>query len=138
MQVTHPMAHPKTFTLERALAVFLFLHAIAHLVGTQASFVAADEGKTLAYLGGAWDVSDPTVLRLLGVAWAVVGVLTIVAAWAFWVGSPRRVTLLVVATVPSLILAIAALWMAVVGVVIDVVLLGLAAWMTVAKRRGTS
>jgi hypothetical protein len=137
MQATHPLPSTRAVVFERALALFLVLHAIAHLVGTQASLAAAGDGKTLEYLGGAWAVSDPTVLRLLGVAWAVGVALFLISARALWVGSSRRVGLLLLATVYSLILSVLALWASVVGVVIDVALLIVAWRLSVSDRRVT-
>ena len=41
MQATHPVSGTRVVLLERALALFLILHGLAHLVGTQASLAAA-------------------------------------------------------------------------------------------------
>jgi hypothetical protein len=47
MQATHPAPSTHAVVIERAVALFLILHGIAHLVGTHASFAAASEGETL-------------------------------------------------------------------------------------------
>jgi hypothetical protein len=106
----------------RPLAVFLAAHGVAHWVGTSRSFQDAADGTTVDYLGGAWSISSPTTLRMLGVLWVIAGAAFLVAAWAYWTRAPRRRAVLLAVTVPSLALAILALPMAVVGVVIDVAL----------------
>jgi hypothetical protein len=95
----------------------------------------ATKGQTAEYLGGAWRVSDFTVLRPLGVAWAIVAGLYLGAALGFWVGARWRVAMLVVATVPSLLLSVIALWASWIGVVIDVALLGVAVWLSTRKEQ---
>jgi len=76
-----------------------------------------------------WAISDPTALRALGITWALVGAAYLVVAWAYWMPAPWRLAALLAATVPSRVLSVAALWKSWVGVVIDVLLLGIAVWL---------
>ena len=95
-------------------------------------------GTLLIVSGGvvlSWERARPEGYRSIGIAWALVVPLYLIAAWALWVDSPRKVGLLVLATVPSLILSTLALWAAVVGVVIDVALLIVAWRLHVVERR---
>lgn len=114
--------------LERGFALFLVLHGLAHTVGTSAFLKDADEGRTVEHLGGLWSVSSPTLLRALGVAWALAALGYFVVAAAYWIGASRRRTLLVAVTIPSLVLSVIAVWASVIGVVIDVLLLTVAWW----------
>lgn len=66
---------------------------------------------------------------MLGVAWALAAAAYLVVAWAFWVRALWRVTALVAATAPSLAPSIGALRLSWVGIVIDVVLLAIVAWL---------
>ena len=109
--------------MSRPLALFLAAHGVAHWVGTSRSFQDAADGTTVDYVGGAWSISNPAALRTLGVLWALAGAAYLVAAWAYWTRAPRRRAALAAVTVPSLILSILALPMAIVGVIIDVALL---------------
>ena len=131
--IDHPIA--RVAPGWRLFAVFLALHGIAHLAGTTNSFDMATKGQTAEYLGGAWRVSDFTVLRPIGVAWAIVAGLYVGAALGFWVGARWRVAILVVATVPSLLLSVIALWASWIGVMIDVALLGVAVWLSTRKEQ---
>lgn len=119
----------------QALAVFLPLHGVVHGVGTAESFRSAAEGTAARYLGGLWSLSDPVLLRTIGVLWALVAVAYLVPAWGYWAGASWRRKALVAVTVPSLALSMVALWAAVVGVAIDAILLVLA-WGT--RERGTT
>jgi hypothetical protein len=111
----------------RLLTVFLALHGLGHFAGTSGSLQLIDQGKTADYLAGFWVVSDPTTLRILAVAWAATGVAFLVFAAMVWGRAGRaRLALVAVASV-SLALSVAALWAAIVGVVINTVLLILAA-----------
>jgi hypothetical protein len=110
----------------QVFALFLVLHGFAHLVGTAGSLTAIDEGTSVPYLGGRWDVSDAGTLRLLALLWAIAAVGYLVVAIATSAGWPWARTALIGVTVFSLLLSLAALWVAVVGVVIDVALLAVA------------
>ena len=112
--------------LIRVLAVFLGLHGVAHFAGTGDSFTAAADGESVDYLGGAWTLSDPTVLRAVGVVWALVGAAFVVAAAIAWMRRPEWPRVLAGVAAVSLLVVLVALWASVVGVVIDVALLALA------------
>lgn len=107
----------------RLFAVFLALHGIAHFVGVTGSLAAIEDGTSEPYLGGWWTISDPVALRTLAVLWALAGLGYVAVAIAMWIGLPWRRAALIGVTIGSLVLSVAALWAAVVGVVIDVVLL---------------
>ena len=109
----------------RVLAVFLGLHGVAHFAGTGDSFTAAAEGESVDYLGGAWTLSDPTVLRAMGVVWALVGAAFVLAAGIAWMRRPEWSRVLAGVSAVSLLVVLVALWASVVGVVIDVALLAL-------------
>jgi hypothetical protein len=108
------------------LAVFLGLHGVAHFAGTGDSFIAAANGESVDYLGGAWTLSDPTVLRAMGVVWALVGAAFVLAAAIAWIRRPEWPRVLAGVAAVSLLVVVVALWASVVGVVIDVALLALA------------
>ena len=90
--------------LTRALAIFVALHAGAHVAGTGESFTEASDGGSVDYLAGASTIADPTVLGVLGVLWAFLGAVALV----------------------SLAVVVVAVWSSTVGVAIDVVLLAVA------------
>ena len=56
----------------RVFAMSWGLHGAAHLGGASDSFTKAADGESVDYLAGAWTQSDPTLLRALGVVWALV------------------------------------------------------------------
>ncbi len=107
------------------VSLFLVAHAVAHLVGTSRAFQAADDGESLDYLGGAWRIGDPSLLRLVGIAWAVVAVAYVAAAIGEWLGWRAWWQFVAVVTVFSLGLSILGLWEAWVGVVIDLTILAI-------------
>lgn len=121
----------------RALAIFLAAHGLAHLAGTGDVFSRASEDRPAEYLAGGWTVSDPTVLRALGLAWAVLAVAFVATALVTWIGRPGWPTTLWWVSLASLVLVVVALWSSVIGVVIDVVLL-LVAWRVGAVSRRTT
>jgi hypothetical protein len=121
-------AGERSLLITKAFAVFLALHGIAHFVGTSESLRNATDGTAVDYLGGAWQISSPTLLRTLGVAWAVEGAAFLLTAWAYWIALPRRRALLAFVAFMSLLLSVAAVWQSIVGVVINVVLLVVAGW----------
>ncbi len=116
------------------VSLFLFAHAVAHLAGTSRAFQVAADGESLDYLGGAWRVSDPTALRIAGIAWAVVAVAYVTAAAGEWVGWQGWWRFVVGVTVFSLALTIIALWDSAIGVAINVAIL--VAWWATSVRRG--
>lgn len=109
--------------LTRALALFIALHGIAHLAGTSDSFAKAADGRSVDYLAGAWSISDPTLLRLLGLLWALVGAAFIVSAVVVWAQRPGWPLVLGAVALASLLLVAVAVWSSTVGVVIDIALL---------------
>jgi hypothetical protein len=134
--VTVPRRLDRSPTLTRVLAVFLGLHGVAHFAGTDDSFTAAADGESVDYLGGAWTLSDPTVLRAMGVVWALVGAAFVLAAVIAWMRRPEWPRVLRGVAAVSLLVVLVALWASVVGVVIDVALLGLAVRAGALSRTG--
>jgi hypothetical protein len=108
-----------------ALGVFSVLHGIAHFAGTAGHFEKIDEGTAESYLGGTVEISDPTVLRSLAAVWAVVGVAYIVVGVLVMLRRPSARSAFVAITCVSLVLSLLALWAAVIGVIVNVVLLAL-------------
>jgi hypothetical protein len=111
----------------RVFAVFLGLHGVAHLAGTSDSFTKAADGDSVDYVAGAWVLSDPTLLRAVGVVWALVGAVFVFAAAITWMRRPEWPRVLAAVSALSLVVVVIALWASVVGVVIDVALLAVAA-----------
>jgi hypothetical protein len=116
--------------LLRVFAVFLGLHGVAHLAGTSDSFAGAADGESIEYLAGAWTISDPTLLRAVGVVWALVGAGFVFTAAITGMRRPGWPRVLAAVSALSLVVVVIALWSSVIGVVIDVVVL------TVAGRAG--
>lgn len=114
----------------RGIGVFVGLHGIAHLVGTSGAFQAADKGEVEEYLGGFWEISDPALLRTVGVVWALLAVAFLVAAGLMWQNSKNWTTVLGYTAAASLIFTVIGLVPAVFGVVIN---LGLFAFARVAE-----
>lgn len=110
----------------RVLAVVLGLHGVAHLAGTSDAFTNAADGRSVEYLAGAWTVSDPTLLRAVGVVWALVGAGFVLAAAITWMRRPKWPGVLAATSTLSLVAVVIALWSSVVGVVIDIALLAVA------------
>ncbi len=110
MTVIERATHLRAGTGRRAFAVFLALHGIAHLVGTSDSFERAADGKTADYLGGLWKVSNPTTLRVLGVAWAIGAIGFLATVWASWMRASWRLPAFSAATRNSVVLCVAGLW----------------------------
>ena len=110
----------------RVFAVLLGLHGVVHLAGTSDSFAKAADGESVDYLAGAWTLSDPTLLRAVGVVWALVGAAFVFAAAVLWMRRPEWPRVLTVVSALSLLVVVVALWSSVVGVVIDLALLAVA------------
>jgi hypothetical protein len=109
--------------LTRALAIFVALHGIAHVAGTSDSFTTAADGESVDYLAGAWTIADPTLLRVLGVLWVLLGAAFVVAAVAVSMRRPNWPRLLGAVALVSLAVVVVAVWSSTVGVAIDVALL---------------
>lgn len=116
------------------LAVFLAMHGVAHFAGLVDSFDKARAGGQAEYLGGAWTISDPSVLRAVGVLWAGVGTVVILAAVLVLLRHRRARDVVVIATLLSLTLSVLGLWAAVVGVGVNLAVLALVAF--VPRRAG--
>ena len=130
MTTTHvpaPRAASSVRLRTRLLSVFLALHGVAHFAGSTTSLKLIGQGKAAEYLGGSWVVADPTTLRILAAAWAAIGIafLVVVAAMVWRHPASARLPLATVAAL-SLTLSVVALWAAVVGVVLNAILLLLA------------
>lgn len=119
--VHHSIESPR---IRHLLAVFLGLHAVAHLVGTAGSIQAIQDGDLVPYLG--WDVGNDVILAGLAGAWALVAVVFVVAAWFTWTARSGWFRLLVGTAVVSLILSVAASPAAVIGVAVNAALLFMA------------
>jgi hypothetical protein len=117
----------------RLLALFLLLHGVAHLVGVT-SALDAIEGPPAEYLAGAWTVEAAPALYTIAVAWAIAAAAYALAAAWTWTGRRGWPTVMLAVTLYSLVLSTVALPMAIAGVVIDIVLLGV----VVLWRTGTA
>jgi hypothetical protein len=106
------------------VSLFLFAHAVAHLVGTSRALQAGADGGSIDYLGGAWRITDPVALRVAGIAWAVVAVAYVAAAAGEWLGWRGWWQFAVGVTVFSMVLTIIGLWESWIGVIINLVILG--------------
>jgi hypothetical protein len=112
--------------VRRSLAVLVGAHGFAHLVGTIHAFSRAANGRSLDYLAGNWTVSDPTTMRVLGVAWAVMVLAFLATGAAMWIGRSQWPLMLWWASLGSLMLTLIALWASVVGAVVNLSLLVIA------------
>lgn len=113
-----------------ALAALLVLHGIAHFAGTSTAVKKAADGASVEYLAGLWTVSDPTLLRALGVLWALAGAAFVVTAVIVWLGHPVWPWVLTAVSLASLLVVVIALWSSTAGVIIDLGLLALAVYVT--------
>jgi hypothetical protein len=109
----------------RVLAIFLGLHGLAHLVGTELLGSAAD-GESAELLGGAITADSPTTLRLLGIGWILLAVAFLVTAGLTWLDRPRWPDLLGAVATVSLVFSLLLLWASTAGVVINAVLIAVA------------
>ena len=123
---------PKPAEAERfaviGLAVLLALHGVAHFAGLVDSFDKAEAGKQVDYLGGAWVITDPSTLRALGVLWAGVGSLVVLAAVVVLLRHRRAREVVIVVSLLSLTLSVLGLWAASVGVGVNLVVLAVVAF----------
>jgi predicted CoA-binding protein len=115
-------------TARRALAVVVGAHGVAHLAGTTDVFDRASAGLAVDWLAGGWTLSDPTLLRAFGLAWAVLAGLCLLTAVAVWRGAPGWPRRLALVSLASLVLVGVALWSSVAGLAIDGALLAVALW----------
>ena len=129
MSTSHPLQRQRVH-LDAALVlgVFLLLHAFAHGVGVSGNLDRISSNEPAELLGGAWHVSADSGLALMAGVWAVTGLITVAAAIEVLRHARRARAAVAVAAGVSLVLSVVFLWAAVVGVVIDVVLL-LAVWL---------
>ena len=134
--IPHSRRLHRSPALTRVLAMFVGLHGVAHFAGTGDSFTAAADGESVDYLGGAWTLTDPTVLRAMGIVWALVGAAFLLAAAIAWMRRPEWPRVLAGVAAVSLLVVLVALWASVVGVVIDVALLALAVRAGALSRTG--
>jgi hypothetical protein len=119
-------------------AGFVALHGVAHLVGTSDALDRADQGLSIDYLAGGWHLGDPALLRVVATAWAVVAAAFVLTGVAMWIGRVGAPHLLAAVAGASLVLCVLALWAAVIGVIVDVVLLVAAAWWIARSRAASS
>lgn len=110
-----------------ALSAFVALHGTAHFAGTEDSFAKAADGGAVNYLAGLWTISDPTLLRVFGVVWALLGLAFIVAGVFTWQRRPEWARVLALVAVVSLAVVGIALWSSIIGVFVNVALIGVAA-----------
>jgi hypothetical protein len=106
-----------------ALGVFLLLHAFAHGVGTTSNIRRISDDEPATLLGGAWHVGNDVALALASTVWTATG-LAMAAAGILVLRHARAArTVAVLASTASLVLCVVFLWAAVIGAVVDVVLL---------------
>jgi hypothetical protein len=110
----------------RILGAVVVLHGIAHFAGTADLVARAGGDRSADLLAGAVTVSDSRGLQALAVAWAVLGLAMILAGVVTIVGAGVWPAVLLAASASSLMLCILALWAAVIGVVVNAVLIGIA------------
>lgn len=113
---------PSNRWARRAIAAFLVLHGVAHLVDTTDAVQQAREGGMLEHLGGAWAVGDAT-LYLLGSLWAIAALGFVLAAALLWLRAESWWSAGLGATVGSLALTVVALPAAWIGLIVNAVLL---------------
>lgn len=117
---------PSESTLRRALGALVIVHGVAHLAGAADAFARAGDGRAAEYLGGLATIADPAALRGLGAMWAMAGLLVAAAGVVVLRGAPSWPAVLAAAAGGSLMLCVAALWAAAIGVVVNAVLLAIA------------
>ena len=116
-----------SLVLMRGLGALLVLHGAAHFAGTEDSFGKAADGGSVDYLAGLWTISDPTLLRVFGIVWALLGLGFIFAGAITWRRRPEWARVLAFVAVLSLALVVIALWSSIIGVFVNVALIGIAA-----------
>jgi hypothetical protein len=111
----------------RALGALLALHGAAHFAGTEDSFATAADGGSVDYLAGLWTISDPTLLRVFGVVWALLGLAFIFAALITWQRRPEWARVVALVAMLSLAVVVVALWSSIIGVFVNVAIIAVAA-----------
>ncbi len=111
----------------RLLAVAVALHGIAHLASTSDLLSRMGDRRSATFLGGAWAVEDPAVLGVLAGAAAVVAAAYLATAAALWRADPGWPRLLTAVTLASVVVVVWSLWASIVGLLINVALLVVAA-----------
>jgi hypothetical protein len=123
--------------MARALiGCFLTLHGVAHAVGFTASWKlvsSADAPYTTTILNGAVDVG-PGGIRLIGMLWLAAAAAMIGAAVLVWRRSPRATAAVVSASGISLAMCVVGLPASMIGLAIDLAILGMAAAAVVHDR----
>ncbi len=108
--------------VRHVVAVVAVLHGVAHGVGTSEAFSAAADGRSLDYLAGAWTVADPTALRAVGILWALTGAAFVLAGVATLLRFTAWPAVLLPLSGVSLVLCVAGLWGAVIGIPVNLAL----------------
>lgn len=127
-----------TVVVRLAAAAFLAAHGVAHLIGFVAAWRLAafpDAPFTTQILGGALDVGDAGI-RIVGLLWIAAAAGFAAAAVAVWRRRGSRIVAL--AAAGSLVVTLIGLPAAIVGLWIDVAILGGLALVAVARRSLTS
>ncbi|MCC6831135.1 MAG: hypothetical protein IT200_07285 [Thermoleophilia bacterium] len=112
--------------LRHVVAAVAAVHGVAHAAGAVAAIDAVDEGTGVSYLGGWLTVTDPSALRVAGIAWAVAAALYVVAATAVWMGLAGWPRVLLIASAVSVGMCVLGLWGAVLGIPVSLALAALA------------
>jgi mannitol-specific phosphotransferase system IIBC component len=112
--------------LTRPLAAVVLVHGFSHLVGTTTAFQQASDGETAHYLGGLWEITDPTLLRTMGILWAIIAGELAAVAVLIWSHRGSWATALTAGASISLALTILGSWTAVIGVFVNLGLLAVA------------
>ena len=111
-------------------------HGLIHLIGFVVPWgLAQVEGfpyRTTA-LGGAIALGDAGA-RAVGVAWLVCAVGFVLAGLGIWRRAPWALPLAAVLAIASIVLCVLGLPEAVAGIVVNAVILGLAAWASIARH----
>jgi hypothetical protein len=107
----------------RVLALLVGAHGIAFFAGTVDIWDKAAGGASADWLGGAWQPSNPVLLRAAGILWALAGIGFVVSAIMLWMKSRGWPEMLGAAAGLSLPLLVVALPASIVGLVASAVLL---------------
>ena len=104
-----------------ALTVLIALHGYAHFVGTADNLHRLDSHGTGQLL--AWTITSPALVGTLAILWAALGSGFIVAAVLTGFARPQARTTVRALAAASLILCLASLWAAWIGVLINLAIL---------------
>jgi hypothetical protein len=109
-----------------ALAAFLVVHGLIHLMGT-AVYLKLARIEGLPYkttlLGGRWDLRE-NGMRVFGALWVLPAVGFVLAAFALWAGWPAWRLVLVSVAAFSLVLTLLDWASAYAGAVVNIAILG--------------